>query len=69
MSISLTTSVAWVKRGVAAPHPVKYELDESELERVAKLARIRLDDARFELEAAEEEQKAPDDDGWEECVG
>lgn len=68
MSISLTSSLTWVRRGVAAAHPVKYELDESELERVAKLARVKLDDARFELEAAEADEKAPADDGWEECV-
>ena len=66
-----------VKRGVAAQHPQKYNLDETELERVSALARIELEDARVELErahaAAEEMGKgaegseaddADDDDAW-----
>jgi len=49
---NLISSVAWVKRGVAAQHPTKYVLDDAELERVSKLARIELQDARKELEKA-----------------
>jgi periodic tryptophan protein 1 len=41
-----------VRRGVAARHPSKYVLDENELERVSKLARIELEDARVELKRA-----------------
>ena len=41
-----------MRRGVAARHPQKYVLDDQELERVSALARIELDDARKELEAA-----------------
>ena len=41
-----------VKRGVAAQHPIKYLLDDQELERVSALARIELEDAKKELERA-----------------
>lgn len=49
---NLISSVAWVRRGVAQQHPTKYILDDKELERVSKLARIELEDARKELERA-----------------
>lgn len=49
---SLISAVAWVRRGVAAQHPQKYVLDDSELKRVSALARIELEDARVELERA-----------------
>ena len=51
---SLISSLAWVRRGVAARHPNKYILDDKELERVSALARIELEDARTELERAHE---------------
>ena len=41
-----------VRRGVAVQHPTKYVLDDQELERVSALARVELEDARKELEAA-----------------
>lgn len=41
-----------VKRGVAAQQPIKYVLDDTELERVSALARIELEDAKKELERA-----------------
>lgn len=63
------TSLAWVPRGKSVAHPRKYELDENELQRVEKLAKIRLEDAQFDLEAAEaEERAAQEGDDWEECV-
>lgn len=46
-----------MKRGVAAAHPKKYDLDEKELARVSALARIELEDARAELEHAHEAAK------------
>ncbi|KAI0749697.1 transducin family protein/WD-40 repeat family protein [Daedaleopsis nitida] len=49
---NLISSVAWVRRGISARHPVKYVLDDQELERVSALARIELEDARKELEQA-----------------
>jgi periodic tryptophan protein 1 len=50
----LISSIAWVRRGVAAENPEKYNLDEKELERVQKLARIELEDAQVELQRASE---------------
>ena len=49
---SLISAVSWVRRGVAQRHPTKYVLDDGELERVSKLARIELEDAKAELEKA-----------------
>lgn len=51
---SLVSSILWVPRGVSARHPRKYDLaDPGELERVERLGKIKLDDARRELEALE----------------
>lgn len=47
-----------VRRGVAAQSPTKYVLDENELERVSKLARINLEDARVELQRAHDAANA-----------
>ncbi|CAE6445447.1 unnamed protein product [Rhizoctonia solani] len=78
----LISSVAWVRRGAAAENPEKYNLDEKELERVQKLARIELEDAQVELQrasqAAEEMENRSDeedssieeddnDDSWEDA--
>ncbi len=45
---NLISAVAWVKRGVAAQQPLKYVLDDNELQRVSALARIQIEDARVE---------------------
>lgn len=37
---------------MAAQQPIKYLLDEQELERVSAIARIEVEDARIELEKA-----------------
>ncbi|KAJ1307800.1 hypothetical protein OPQ81_001883 [Rhizoctonia solani] len=78
----LISSVAWVRRGAAAENPEKYNLDEKELERVQKLARIELEDAQVELQranqAAQEMENRSDeedssleeddnDDSWEDA--
>ncbi|CAE6423580.1 unnamed protein product [Rhizoctonia solani] len=77
----LISSVAWVRRGAAAESPEKYNLDEKELERVQKLARIELEDAQVELQRAsqaaqemenrsDEEDSSVEDDGddsWEDA--
>ena len=46
-----------VRKGVAAENPKHYTLDEKELGRVSALARIELEDARAELERANEALK------------
>lgn len=53
MSSMITTST-WVRRGVAAQFPTKYEIDEEEMGRISKLARMQLEDAQGELDAAKE---------------
>ncbi|KAG8798388.1 hypothetical protein FRC17_007486, partial [Serendipita sp. 399] len=47
---TLVSALAWVKRGVAAEHPIKYEVDEKEVARVSELAREELDVLRGEGE-------------------
>lgn len=70
---SLISAVSWVRRGAAARQPTKYVLDDGELERVSKLARIGLEDARAELEKAHKaalemgkgDEEDDDNDGME----
>lgn len=51
MSSMITTST-WVPRGFAAPFPQKYNFDEEEFERIASLAKLKLDDANDDLDDA-----------------
>lgn len=51
--ISATT---WVPRGFASEFPEKYELDDEEMERINQLAQLNLEDARADLQEAEEEE-------------
>jgi len=51
----MITSSAWVPRGFAAPFPKKYEFDEDEFERIAELAKLKLEDAQEDLEEAKAE--------------
>ena len=48
----MVTATAWVPRGFAAPFPTKYEFDEEEFDRIAKLAKLQLADAEEDLEEA-----------------
>ena len=59
--MSMVTATAWVPRGFAAPFPTKYEFDEEEFDRIAKLAKLQLDDAEEDLEEAEAREAAGDD--------
>jgi periodic tryptophan protein 1 len=71
---SMITSTTWVRRGVAAQFPTKYEIDEDEINRISELARIQLEDAKGDLKAAERDDQKEDnngdamDDGQEEKV-
>ncbi|EAW23488.1 rRNA-processing protein PWP1 [Aspergillus fischeri NRRL 181] len=51
---SMITTTAWVRRGVAAQFPTKYEIDEEEMNRISKLARMQLEEAQGDLDAARE---------------
>ncbi|KAJ5819903.1 rRNA processing protein Pwp1 [Penicillium riverlandense] len=57
---SMITTTAWVRRGVAAQFPTKYEIDEEEMGRISKLARMQLEDAQEDLNAAQEGQAEED---------
>lgn len=47
---TLVSALAWVKRGIAAEAPKKYEVDEKELARISQLAREELEDAQLDME-------------------
>lgn len=49
---SMITATAWVPRGHAAAFPTKYEMDDEEYARIAKLAKLAHDDAKEDLEKA-----------------
>lgn len=55
--MSMITATTWVPRGFAAPAPSKYVFDDDEYERISKLAKLQLDDAKEDLEEAQEEKK------------
>ncbi|KAK2858404.1 hypothetical protein FQN49_004773 [Arthroderma sp. PD_2] len=50
--MSMITATSWVRRGVAAQFPERYEIDEAEISRISKLAKVQLESARTDLEAA-----------------
>ncbi|KAJ5887768.1 hypothetical protein N7495_007809 [Penicillium taxi] len=51
---SMITTTAWVRRGVAAQFPTKYEINEEEMNRISKLARMQLEEAQDDLNAAQD---------------
>ncbi|KAK4058688.1 rRNA-processing protein [Microbotryomycetes sp. JL221] len=65
---SLISAVSWIPRGVAAQHPSKYVVDETELDRVGQLARVKLQDAQFELELARATEHDNNDDGDDDAM-
>ncbi|KAI0143626.1 WD40 repeat-like protein [Xylariaceae sp. FL1272] len=58
MPDSMITAAAWVPRGFAAPFPSRYNFDEDEFQRIADLAKLRLDDANEDLDEAQAAQDA-----------
>lgn len=50
--MSMITASTWVPRGAPAAFPVKYQVDEAELARITKLAKLQLEDAESDLENA-----------------
>lgn len=48
--MSMITASLWVPRGAAAAFPIKYDVDEDELARISKLAKLQLDDAKDDLD-------------------
>lgn len=54
--MSMITTATWVRRGVAAPFPAKYEIDEAEIGRISKLAQLQLEEAREDLHEARQDE-------------
>ena len=47
--MSMITASVWVPRGAAANYPTKYDINEKELARISKLAKLQLKDAESDL--------------------
>lgn len=56
----MITATTWVPRGHAAAFPTKYVFDEDEYARISKLAKLELDDAKEDLEAARKALEDPE---------
>ena len=54
LNMSMVLATTWVRRGVAAQFPTKYNVDAAELGRISKLARLQLEDAREDLNHAQD---------------
>lgn len=52
--MSIISSTAWVPRGFASEFPIQYDFDDAEMDRIAGLARLQLDEAKAELSEDEE---------------
>ena len=50
--MSMITATAWVPRGHAAEFPTKYAVDDQELARISRLAKLKLEDAKDDLRDA-----------------
>ena len=55
LNMSTITATTWVPRGFAAAFPTKYVFDDEEYARIAKLAKLQLEDAQEDLEEAQTE--------------
>lgn len=58
----MITTTSWVPRGFAAPFPKKYDFDEEEFERIAHLAKLQLDDAKDDLDEAQGQDEAGEEE-------
>ena len=47
--MSMITASVWVPRGAAANFPIKHDVDEKELARISRLAKLQLQDAEDDL--------------------
>lgn len=57
--MSMITASTWVPRGFAAQFPTKYDVDEKELARISKLAKLQLEDAKSDLDKVNGKQENP----------
>jgi periodic tryptophan protein 1 len=65
--MSMITASAWVPRGSAAAYPTKYDVDEHELARISKLAKLQLEDAKDDLDDVNKGHKS--EEAMEESSG
>ncbi|KAF2187748.1 periodic tryptophan protein-like protein [Zopfia rhizophila CBS 207.26] len=61
--MSMITATTWVPRGFAAPFPRKYVFNEDEYERISKLANLQLEDAKEDLEEAQNKKEKQNGSG------
>ncbi|CAD6949610.1 unnamed protein product [Tilletia controversa] len=64
----MISSAVWIARGKSARNPDKYNVDDSELERVSAYTGLHLEEARAQLEHAQKlaaSDAAPEGDDWE----
>jgi len=59
----MITAATWVPRGHAAPFPTKYVFDGDEYARIAKLAKLQLEDAQEDLDEAKAKERGDDTAG------
>ena len=55
--MSMITATTWVPRGFAAPFPTRYNVDDTEFDRISKLAKLQLEDAKDDLADAQAESE------------
>ena len=70
--MSMITATTWVPRGYAATLPTKYDVDDHELARISKLTKLKLDDAKDDLQNAKTghgDETGTEDDSEEEDNG
>lgn len=48
--MAMITATAWVPRGYAAQRPSRNELNPEEFDRIVKLAKLQVDDAKHDLD-------------------
>lgn len=61
-TMSMVLATTWVRRGVAAQFPTKYDIDEAELGRISQLARLQLEDAQEDLDEVQGRADDKDED-------
>lgn len=53
----MLSATTWVPRGFAAEYPIKYELDEEEMNRISEMAKLQLEEAQEDLNEARDAEK------------
>ena len=67
--MSMITASLWVPRGAAATFPERYNIDEDELARISKLAKLKLEDAQEDLRDAKSGRQGETEESDKEAHG